>query len=41
MCFEDMLKYFNGINVCMVRGTNTPPWFEARRRFFFDIGKFN
>eukprot|EP00597_Dinobryon_sp_UTEXLB2267_P012206 CAMPEP_0170120186 /NCGR_PEP_ID=MMETSP0020_2-20130122/14966_1 /TAXON_ID=98059 /ORGANISM="Dinobryon sp., Strain UTEXLB2267" /LENGTH=889 /DNA_ID=CAMNT_0010349949 /DNA_START=12 /DNA_END=2681 /DNA_ORIENTATION=- len=44
MSFSDMLKFFSGINVCMVRGipdskghTATAPWKEVRRRFFFDF----
>ena len=45
MSYSDMLKYFSGINVCMVRGfpdsnnhIATAPWKEARRRFHFDFG---
>eukprot|EP01038_Epipyxis_sp_PR26KG_P014549 gene14549-19531_t len=38
MCFEDLLKYFASVNVCMVRhvGLNSAPWIEARRKFYFE-----
>jgi Ca2+-binding EF-hand superfamily protein len=38
MSFEDLVKHFYSINVCMVRhtGLNQKPWREARRKFHFD-----
>lgn len=38
MCFEDLLKHFSSLNVCMTRlpGLSKQPWHEARRAFFFD-----
>jgi len=46
MSYSDMLKYFSGINVCMIHGVPdskgrivTAPWKEARRRFFFNFGE--
>jgi calpain-15 len=34
MCFEDLVKHFIGINVCMVRHPelNSTPWHESRHR---------
>lgn len=39
MSFEDVLKHFSSINVCLVRraGLNRNPWQDARRRFQFDL----
>lgn len=38
MSFDDLIKHFCGLNVCMTRfpGLNKRPWKEARRSFFFD-----
>lgn len=38
MSFEDLLKHFFSVNVCMVRhaGLNKTPWIEARRPFFYE-----
>jgi hypothetical protein len=38
MSFQDLLKHFVSLNVCMTRvpGVNKKPWKEARRTFFFD-----
>jgi hypothetical protein len=40
MSFEDMIKYFSSINVCMVRSSlvNENPWSETRRKFYFKYG---
>lgn len=38
MSFEDMMKHFVSLNVCMTRlqGLNAHPWIEARRSFCFE-----
>eukprot|EP01031_Cornospumella_fuschlensis_P034919 gene34919-42286_t len=38
MSFQDLLKHFHSLNICMTRcpGLNKKPWKEARRSFFFD-----
>ena len=37
MCFEDVLKHFYSINVCMVRHRkyNSEPWIEQRFKFTY------
>lgn len=41
MSFEDMMKYFVSLTVCMSRfpGLNKKPWKESRRKFFFDFDR--
>ena len=43
MSFEDVLKNFYSITVCMVRhpSYNSQPWKEERRRFFFDYDRIH
>eukprot|EP00981_Chlorochromonas_danica_P000679 scaffold146_cov171-Ochromonas_danica.AAC.28 len=38
MSFDDLLRHFVSINVCMTRlpGLNKKPWKDSRRQFFFD-----
>jgi Ca2+-binding EF-hand superfamily protein len=38
MSFDDMLKHFVSVNVCMTRhpGLNKSPWREVRRTFFYE-----
>lgn len=35
MCYEDFVKYFHAVNVCMVRHIDyhPEPWLEKRSRF--------
>jgi Ca2+-binding EF-hand superfamily protein len=41
MSFDDVIKYFCSLNICMVRfpGLNKRPWKENRKKFSFDFDR--
>jgi Ca2+-binding EF-hand superfamily protein len=41
MSFDDVIKYFSSINICMVRypGLNKKPWKEIRKKLTFDFDR--
>jgi hypothetical protein len=39
MSFDDLMKNFSSVNVCMVRvnGIHPSPWYETRKQFYFEL----
>ena len=41
MSFEDVIKHFSSINICLLRypGLHKKPWKELRKKFSFDFDR--